>query len=124
MDTKRALRISLALLPPILAAACASEPYQVSPLAVTLPELGDGAVASAPSGPDVQSSEPRAIAVCYNSAFSEPAEVMERAQQICPGKGKIIRVEQDVFWNNCSLSKPARAIFICTPGSAKPSEFE
>ncbi len=112
--------ILLALFLPVLAAACASEPYEVTAPPVPLWKY---AVGTAASGPGSKTAPPRSIAICYNGAFSEPAEVLAQVREICPKKGEIIRVDEDVFWNNCSLSKPVRATFICIPGPAKPSKF-
>ncbi len=123
MRSTRAPSILLALLLPALAAACASEPYEVAPPAVSFSAYGIGSEESAPDR-DAERARPRTIAVCYNGAFSEPAEVLAEVRHICPGKGEIIRVDDDVFWNNCSLSKPTRAAFICIPGPARASKFK
>ena len=124
MAMVRVRNILSGLLLVMLVAACASEPYEVLAPGDAVARFGASAVAAAPKRLAQNSPPPRAIAFCYNGAFSDPAEVLARVKEICPGKGKLFRVDEDVFWNNCSLSKPVRATFICIPGPAKPSKFK
>lgn len=121
MRPTRAPSSLLALFLPVLAAACASEPYEVTAPPVPLWKY---AVGTAASDQGTKAAPPRSIAICYNSAFSEPAEVLAEVRGKCPRKGEIIRVDEDVFWNNCSLSKPVRATFVCIPGPARRSKFK
>ncbi|GAB4392404.1 MAG: hypothetical protein Tsb0032_07920 [Kiloniellaceae bacterium] len=58
--------------------------------------------------------QPRAIGVCYSPAFNEPAEVEAEAIYLCDG-GRVVKQDEDVFWNGCSLAQPHRINYVCYP---------
>ena len=120
---KRPTVVCGALLALIAVAACA-DPYRVPPPGdVERRVQTTGEVNDTPDG-DTSAPRPRAISICYSSLFNEPAEVMALAEESCPDQGSVERVEDDVFWNNCALFQPARASFLCTPGTPPPSKFQ
>ncbi len=57
---------------------------------------------------------PRALGVCYGGAFNEPADVEAEALYLCDG-GRVVRQDEDFFWNGCSLSQPHRVSYVCFP---------
>ena len=89
-------------------AACSMAPFQV--------EGSKTAVEAAKaSGEDMLPRlRPRAIGVCYGGAFNDPADVEAEALYLCEG-GRVVRQDEDFFWNSCSLSQPHRVSYICYP---------
>ena len=57
---------------------------------------------------------PYAFGLCYSPMFNEDLEIEEEAAYECDG-GSLIRMEEDFFWNGCSLSQPHRVNFVCFP---------
>ena len=51
----------------------------------------------------------QALSFCYNSLFDSPEQVLELVRESCPNQGKFERVDEDFFWNGCSLTHPTRA---------------
>jgi hypothetical protein len=70
--------------------------------------------AEAKAGDLLPRLQPRAIGVCYSSAFNEPAEVEAEAAYLCEG-GRLERRDEDFFWNGCSLTQPHRVNYVCYP---------
>jgi len=99
--------------------ACSTAPFQV--------EGSDAAVASAKAqaGDTLPRLQPRAYGVCYSSAFNEPEDVEAEAVYLCEG-GRIEKLDEDFFWNGCSLTQPHRINYVCHPADkakrASPSE--
>jgi len=58
--------------------------------------------------------QPRALGICYSPAFNELAEVEAEAVYRCDG-GRLEKLDEDVFWNGCSMSHPNRINYICFP---------
>lgn len=58
--------------------------------------------------------QPRAIGICYSPAFNDLAAVEAEAIYRCDG-GRVEKVDEDVFWNGCSLSQPNRINYVCYP---------
>jgi hypothetical protein len=58
--------------------------------------------------------QPRAIGVCYSPAFNELAEVEAEAVYLCEG-GRLEKLDEDFFWNGCSLTQPHRINYVCFP---------
>src|SRR3546814_11187830 len=57
---------------------------------------------------------PRALVVFYSRAFNEPAEVEAEAVYLCEG-GRLVKQDEDFFWNGCSLTQPHRINYVCYP---------
>lgn len=103
--------------------ACSTAPYDVSPSDAALAAVPAVPASVGPLGPFDYDPRPRAIALCYGNAFNEPAEVMARAGELCPYGGEVQRVDDDFFWNGCSVMQPQRASFICFPGPAPAPKY-
>lgn len=58
--------------------------------------------------------QPRAMGVCYSPTFNEPAEVEAEAVYLCEG-GRLVKQDEDFFWNGCSLTQPHRVNYVCYP---------
>src|SRR3546814_15304856 len=58
--------------------------------------------------------QPRALGVCYSRAFNGPAEVEAEAVYLCEG-GRLVKQDEDFFWNGCSLTQPHRINYVCYP---------
>jgi len=89
-------------------AGCSFAPFEV--------DGSDDAVATAAAqaGELLPRLQPRAIGVCYSPAFNDPAEVEAEAVYLCEG-GRLERLDEDFFWNGCSLSQPHRVNYVCYP---------
>lgn len=89
-------------------AGCSFAPFEV--------EGSEHAVetARAQAGGLLPRLQPRAIGVCYSPAFNEPAEVEAEAVYRCEG-GRLEKLDEDFFWNGCSLSQPHRVNYVCYP---------
>ena len=89
-------------------AGCSMAPFQV--------EGSDAArsAAEAEGAEMLPRLQPRAIGICYSPAFNEPAEVEAEAIYRCDG-GRVVKQDEDVFWNGCSLSQPHRINYVCYP---------
>jgi len=129
----------VALLLGLLAGAgCASEPFVVQPPAAKpgdtaidvpgRPRVGDSFPeppgGSGGRGPFDYDPRPRRIALCYSSQLNTPAQVLQRARELCPQNGQITLEGQDVFLNDCSLFQPHRVTFRCAPGPAPESQYK
>lgn len=103
----------LACLAAAVLSGCSFAPFEV--------RGSDAAVATAQAqaGDLLPRLQPRAIGVCYGPAFNEPAEVEAEAVYLCEG-GRLERLDEDFFWNGCSLTQPHRINYVCyTPDKAK-----
>ncbi|WP_420347096.1 hypothetical protein [Pelagibius sp.] len=91
-----------------LLGACSAMPFQVSG--------SDEAVESAraESAGLLPRLRPYAFGLCYSPAVNEDSEVDDEAAYICDG-GRLVRKNEDVFWNGCSLTQPNRVNFVCFP---------
>lgn len=89
-------------------AGCSMAPFEV--------EGSDAAIAAAKAeaGDLLPRLQPRAIGVCYSPAFNEPAEVEAEAVYLCEG-GRLVKQDEDFFWNGCSLTQPHRTNYVCYP---------
>lgn len=58
--------------------------------------------------------QPRALGICYSPAFNDLAEVEAEAVYRCEG-GRLEKLDEDFFWNGCSLSQPNRINYLCFP---------
>lgn len=89
-------------------AGCAMAPFQV--------EGSEAATeaAAADAADLLPRLRPRAIGVCYSPAFNEPAEVEAEAVYLCEG-GRLVKQDEDFFWNGCSLTQPHRINYVCYP---------
>jgi hypothetical protein len=89
-------------------AGCSMAPFRVAG--------SDAAVAAAraEAGAQLPRLRPRAIGVCYSPAFNEPAEVEAEAVYLCEG-GRLVKQDEDFFWNGCSLTQPHRINYVCYP---------
>ena len=102
----RALMTAAALT--VVLGGCSFAPYQV-----------DGSDAATDSA-EAQSADllprlqPRALGICYSPAFNDLAEVEAEAVYRCDG-GRLEKLDEDVFWNGCSMSQPNRINYICYP---------
>jgi len=92
----------------VVLAGCSFAPYRV-----------DGSDAAADAA-KAQGAEllprlrPRALGICYSPAFNDLAEVEAEAVYRCDG-GRLEKLDEDFFWNGCSLSQPNRVNYICYP---------
>lgn len=69
---------------------------------------------------------PYAFGLCYSPMFNEDPEIEEEAAYECDG-GRLLRKDEDFFWNGCSLSQPHRVNFVCFPpdkSKRRPSSTE
>ena len=57
---------------------------------------------------------PYAFGLCYSPMFNEDPEIYEEAAYECDG-GSLVRMDEDFFWNGCSLRQPHRQNFVCFP---------
>jgi hypothetical protein len=55
------------------------------------------------------------IAICYNMLKTSDDQVQQLAQAECLGDTVAQRVDTDYRLDNCAMSVPARATFVCTP---------
>jgi hypothetical protein len=94
----KALRL-LALAAATTAGCSAMTPFVTSPL---------------PAKPGVVDAGPR-TAVCYNTLSTSADKVQELAQEGCLGNTVPQRVDTDYRLDDCPLSVPARATFVCAP---------
>lgn len=58
--------------------------------------------------------QPYAIGICYSPAFNDPAAIEAEAVYRCDG-GRLEKLDEDFFWNGCSLSQPNRVNYVCFP---------
>lgn len=114
---------ALAGLTMLALAACSSAPYAVAPSDPAVEAVPATPALAGPLGPFDYDPRPRAIAICYGNVLNEPAEVMALAKERCPYDGEVQRVDDDFFWNGCSLLQPQRASFICYPGPAPAPKY-
>jgi hypothetical protein len=89
-------------------AGCSMSPFQVegSEAAVTAARAGAGDL--------LPRLRPRAIGVCHSPSLNDPAEIEAEAAYLCEG-GRLERLDEDAFWNGCSLSQPHRVSYVCYP---------
>ena len=101
-------RLILALGIGAAVSGCSMAPFQV--------QGSDAAQASAraQAGDKLPRLRPRAYGVCYSEAFNELADVEAEAVYLCEG-GRIERLDEDFFWNGCSLTQPHRISYVCHP---------
>ncbi|HEY9536927.1 MAG TPA: hypothetical protein VIS03_04980 [Kiloniellaceae bacterium] len=96
----------------VLAAAglsgCAMTPFRVAGSEAAVE------AAKADSAGMLPRLQPRALGVCYSRAFNEPAEVEAEAVYLCEG-GRLVKQDEDFFWNGCSLTQPHRINYVCYP---------
>lgn len=122
MPRLRILGVLAVGLLPVLLAGC-TEPY-----ATTSPGGAARALPRVKDQPKLgiydYDPSPRVLSFCYNSMFDSPEQVLDLAQESCPNQGEIERIDQDFFWNGCSLTHPTRAVFTCIPGPAEPGQFQ
>ena len=104
--------------------ACTAGPYPITPPADVAGAVTANAPKIEPLGPFDYDPRPIALAICYNNAVDEPAEVIAAAAERCPNEGQLTRVDGDWFWNGCSMSQPSRATFVCTPGPPPPGQYQ
>ena len=104
--------------------ACTAGPYPITPPADVARAVTANAPKIEPLGPFDYDPRPIALAICYNNAVDEPAEVIAAAAERCPNEGQLTRVDGDWFWNGCSMSQPSRATFVCTPGPPPPGQYQ
>lgn len=90
-------------------AGCSMAPYQVEGSETA------AAAAKADSGGLLPRLQPRALGICYSPNFNEPAEVEAEAVYRCGEGGRLVRHNEDFFWNGCSLSQPNRVNYVCYP---------
>lgn len=90
-------------------AGCSMAPFQVTG--------SDAAVAAAQADQAglLPRLQPRAIGICYSPTFNEPAEVEAEAVYRCGEGGRLVRQDEDFFWNGCSLTQPHRVNYVCYP---------
>ncbi|WP_340118464.1 hypothetical protein [Pelagibius sp. 7325] len=102
----RALTTAAALM--VMLGGCSFAPYRV---------VGSDAAADAAAaqGADLLPRlRPLALGICYSPAFNDLAEVEAEAVYRCDG-GRLEKIDEDVFWNGCSMSQPNRINYICYP---------
>ncbi len=100
--------LTLLLFSVVALAGCSTAPFGV--------EASDAAVAVADEqGADMLPRlRPTTFAVCYSSAVNEPAEIEAEAVYLCDG-GRLEKIDEDTFWNGCSLTQPERISYVCFP---------
>ncbi len=136
------LRGSIALaVTTLLLAACSTEPFQVVPptpenpqpgvvlvqpptKVTALPAVFVKPVRSDGLGPFDYDPRPRILSLCYSSQLNTPRQVLLRAGKLCPQDGKVALIDQDVFFNGCSIFQPQRATFRCIPGPAPEPKYK
>jgi hypothetical protein len=108
MPLNPVFRLLLALCAGAALSGCSTAPFQV--------EGSDASLASAKAqaGDKLPRLQPRAYGVCHSSAFNEPEDVEAEAVYLCEG-GRIERLDEDFFWNGCSLTQPHRISYVCHP---------
>lgn len=67
--------------------------------------------------------QPYAFGLCYSPMVNEDPEIEAEAAYQCDG-GRLVRQEEDFFWNGCSLSQPHRVNFICFPPDKTKRQLE
>ena len=72
------------------------------------------AEAKAEAGNLLPRLKPYAFGLCYSPMFNEDPQIEEEAAYECDG-GRLVRKDEDFFWNGCSLSQPHRVNFVCYP---------
>ena len=100
-----------------LLAACAVEPFAVSPP----PELVESLGVDPEAKPQVRRrweprSTPVVLSYCYSNQFNEPQQILEMARVDCEG-GRLELREQDAIWNGCAVAQPIRVSYVCYPPS-------
>ena len=55
------------------------------------------------------------VAICYSALMTSVEKVQELAQAECIGDAVAERIDTDYRLDNCPLSVPGRATFVCTP---------
>lgn len=85
----------------------------MSPFKVDSPDTAVEA-AAAVAKDEIPRLRPRAVSVCYSDTFNDPADVEDEASYLCEG-GRLERLDENTFWNGCSLSQPHRVNYICYP---------
>ncbi|MGD1877426.1 MAG: hypothetical protein ACFB13_07990 [Kiloniellaceae bacterium] len=100
--------LALVFLSALALAGCSMAPYKV--------EGSDAATNTAQAeGRDLLPRlQPYAIGICYSPAFNDLAAVEAEAVYRCDG-GRLERLDEDFFWNGCSLSQPNRINYVCFP---------
>jgi hypothetical protein len=88
---------------------CSMAPYRIAG--------SDTAVAAAAAESEglLPRLKPRALGVCYSPTFNEPAEVEAEAVYRCGEGGRLVKQDEDFFWNGCSLTQPHRVNYVCFP---------
>lgn len=89
-------------------AGCAMAPFQVEGSEAAMEAAAEDAADLLPR------LRPRALGVCYSPTFNEPAEVEAEAVYLCEG-GRLVKQDEDFFWNGCSLTQPHRINYVCYP---------
>ena len=82
-----------------LGLASCSEPFPTKPPVVADPESG------APLG--------NLISFCYGTEMNDQEEIKAVAKEACDGR--LVFVEQDMFFNDCPLLQIARVTYQCQP---------
>jgi hypothetical protein len=92
--------VRLLVLLAALAAGCSAlTPYATAPL---------------PATNGVTDPGPR-VAICYNRLKTSSDQVQQLAQAECLGDTVAQQVDTDYYLQNCPLSVPGRATFVCAP---------
>ena len=105
-----AQRIALLI---VLCAAAAMSGCSTAPYSVRASQAAVEA-AEAERADALPRLRPRALGVCYSPAFNDPAEVEAEAVYLCGG-GRLVKQDEDFFWNGCSLTQPNRVSYLCFP---------
>jgi hypothetical protein len=90
-------------------AGCSMAPFQVAGSEAA------AAAAKAEAGDLLPRLQPRAIGICYSPSFNELADVEAEAVYRCGEGGRLVRQDEDFFWNGCSLTQPHRVNYVCYP---------
>lgn len=101
--------LAVAICGALALAGCSLSPFQVA---------GSEAAATAAKAQGAEllpRLQPRAIGICYSPALNELAEVEAEAVYRCGEGGRVEKVDEDVFWNGCSLTQPHRINYVCYP---------
>ncbi len=89
-------------------AGCSTTPFRVEGSAAAV-------AAASTQGQDVLPRlKPYALGICYSSAGNDLSEVEAEALYLCDG-GVIEKIDEDAFWNGCSLTQPERISYVCFP---------
>ena len=122
----------------VLLAACSTDPFQVPPPTFD-PPLPGVVMVQPPSkvtttyakpglplnlGRFDYDPRPRILSFCYSSQLNTPREVVAQAAELCPEGGPVTLIEEDVFFNGCSIFQPHRATFRCIPGPAPEPKYK